>query len=279
MIDTNLYDTANYVKALIFDVGIELKHIFIDHIKHTRLQKLHSRFKNKGELVTYADELANTYIIKQLTKRFPYYSIYSEETPTKDLEGLHWIIDPLDGTTNFVMGNPFWNTAIALADNQNKEILIGIIYAPMLDKLYLAIKNKGAFINKHKLNLSNITPHKDVTKALNTFCHGSSKQAKLRAAKYYQTAFENGFIARQLGSAQLELAYIAEGLIHTMFIAEGNTYDYAAAALVIKEAGGTIFDQYFTPWTYTHEENKDIIAGINQELLYQLKKYLPLLQK
>ncbi len=276
MTDTSLFDTANYVKAIIFDVGIELKQLFINHIRHTNSQKLHRQFKSKGELVTYADKLANNYLVKQLKKRFPYFDIYSEESPNNEIGGIHWIIDPLDGTTNFVMGNPFWNTAIALVDNQNKEVLIGIIYAPMLDKLYLAIKNKGAFVNKHKLNLSKITPPKEITKALNTFCHGSSKQAKIRAAKYYQTAFENGFIARQLGSAQLELAYIAEGLIHTMFIAEGNTYDYAAAALLIKEAGGTVFDQYFTPWTYTHDENKDIIAGINQELLYQLKRYLPL---
>ncbi|MFA4833627.1 MAG: inositol monophosphatase family protein [Patescibacteria group bacterium] len=223
--------------------------------------------KSSHEILTKADLDAEKIIIKAIKKSFPSHQILSEEAGwTKNKSDYLWIIDPLDGTTNFSMRNPLWSISIALA--YNKEIILGIIFIPVLNELYWAEKNKGAYLNNKKIKVSKISKGK----IINTFCHGHTTKAIKKAIKYYTKQKLNGLDCRQLGSAALELAYVACGRVETIVIPETNPWDVAAGALLVREAGGKVTDFSGRRWSL---DNRDIAASngqVHKSILNVLKK-------
>ena len=148
------------------------------------------------------------------------------------------------------------------------EIILGIILAPILNELYIAEKNKGAFLNGKRI----ITPKANQKKIINTFCHGSTEKDIKRAIKYYTQQKLNYLDCRQLGSATLELAYVATGRVDSIVIPGANSWDVAAGALIVKEAGGKITDFSGKKWSI---ESPDILASnknIHQNILNTIKK-------
>ena len=186
------------------------------------LEKLQVSKKGPKDFVTNADIKAEKIIIDELKKARPNYSIISEENgieKNKD-ETNFWIIDPIDGTVNFLHGIPHF--AISIALQSNNEIICGLIFDPIKDELFYAEKNNGAFFNNKRIRVSK---KKKIDECL--FAVG-----KLMS--------ETDLIFRRSGSAALDLAYVASGRYDGYFQNNLNLWDIAAGIILIKEAGGII---------------------------------------
>tara|TARA_B100001173_G_C15926107_1_gene520666 strand:+ start:130 stop:867 length:738 start_codon:yes stop_codon:yes gene_type:complete len=186
------------------------------------LENLQVSKKGPKDFVTNADIKAEKIIIEELKKARPNYSIISEENgveKNKD-ESNFWIIDPIDGTTNFLHGVPHF--AISIALQSNNEIVCGLIYDPIKDELFYAEKNHGAYFNNQRIRVSK---KRDIDECL--FAIGKGK-------------YNPDLIYRRSGSAALDLAYVASGRFDGYFQNNLNLWDIAAGIIIVKEAGGII---------------------------------------
>lgn len=234
-------------QKIIKEAGQELKKLFFN-------RNFKTSFKSKHEIVTTADKLSEKIIIKNIKKYFPTHSILSEEAGlNKQKSDFLWIIDPLDGTTNFFMHNPLFSISIGLA--YKNEIILGAIYFPILDELYFAEKGKGAFLNNKKIFVSKINK---LEKSFLTFCHGSKITDIKKSIKIYTKLKLKSADFRQLGSAAIELAFVARGTTEAIMIPGANSWDVAACALLVFEAGGSVVDFNNKPWNL---KSKNILAG------------------
>jgi len=186
------------------------------------LENLQVSKKGPQDFVTNADIKAEKIIIEELKKARPNYSIISEENgveKNKD-ESNFWIIDPIDGTTNFLHGVPHF--AISIALQSNNEIVCGLIFDPIKDELFYAEKNNGAYFNNQRIRVSK---KRDINECL--FAVGKGK-------------YNPDLICRRSGSAALDMAYVASGRFDGYFQNNLNLWDIAAGIIIVKEAGGII---------------------------------------
>jgi myo-inositol-1(or 4)-monophosphatase len=218
--------------------------------------------KSHGQILTRADMGSENFIISEIKAAFPEHAILSEESGENGLTCEYlWIIDPIDGTTNFSFHNPLWSISIGLA--HNSEIILGLVYAPKLGELYVAEKGKGATLNGKEIHVSNILNER----AIHTFCHGGEKKEIEKAMKYAKNQKEDGIDCRQLGSAAIEMAYVACGRIESITIPGVKPWDVAAGVLLVREAGGVVSDfegQYF------NLKSKDVVGSngiVHNEIL------------
>ncbi|XP_053670669.1 inositol monophosphatase 2-like [Anopheles nili] len=222
------------------------------------------------DLVTEYDQRVEDVLITGLRKRFPHHRFCAEESSFASGEQVKlssdptWIIDPIDGTVNFVRGIPFTCISVALA--VNGELQIGIISNPSNNELYTAIKGQGSFLNGRRIKTRATEQLKDALVG-HEFSIGS--YLPIRAA-----LFERGqrFIAeclglRAFGSAALSLAYIASGQIDAYSIQYLKPWDIAAGALLIQEAGGTVTN--ITGGKYDIMK-PDIVAASSKSLAMQI---------
>ena len=226
------------------------------------------QFKKNNERLTIYDQQAEKIILSNLKKEFPKYQILSEEGGgNKNPNDLCWVIDPLDGTTNFTINHPLFCVAIALF--KKNEPVLAVIYNPILDELYWAVKNQGAYKNKQRLTVSK---QKDLKKSVLTYCHGSGKQNTKKAYRLYQRFHDLSRHCRHFGSTQLELAMVAAGNTQAHLISGGKIWDIGAGALLVKEAGGKVTDWQNRLW---NKQSTSILAGggqIHRLCLRELKK-------
>ena len=186
------------------------------------VEKLQVSNKGPSDFVTNADLKTEKIIIEELKKAKPHYSILSEEKGAeKNKDSKTWIIDPIDGTINFLHGIPHFAISIALKDD--KEIIAGLIYDPIKDEMFYAEKNKGAFFNNQRIRVSK---KNNISECL--FVTGGKIEAN------YDFSF------RKSGSAALDLAYVAAGRYDGYFQNKLNIWDIAAGIVILKEAGGLI---------------------------------------
>ncbi len=225
------------------------------------------RLKSHHEILTRADLLSEEIIIKEIRKKFPRHRILSEEAgELKSTSDYIWIIDPLDGTTNFSMHNPLWSVSLALA--YREELVMGLVYAPVLSELFSAAKGRGAYLNGRKIKVSGAHG----PKTLNTFCHGREEKHVRQALRYYAYQKLHALDCRQLGSAAIELAYVASGRIESIVIPGANAWDVAAGILLVREAGGRVTDFAGKDWNLN---GGDMIASngrVHSEILGVLRK-------
>ncbi|MBN1325994.1 inositol monophosphatase [Candidatus Falkowbacteria bacterium] len=228
----------------------------------------HAKFKSKHEILTTADLIAEKIIINKLKKLTPNFRILSEESgDNKKKSDFLWTVDPLDGTTNYYMGNPLFAVQIALV--YKNEPILAFIYSPYIKEFYFAQKNKGAFLNGKKIHVSN----KKFKTALLTFCHGSTKSDVLRAIKIYEHFKLASFDIRQIGSAALEFAWVAKGRTECYISPGHRLWDIVPGALIVREAGGRIYDFKGNSWNLV--KSKAIFASngiIDNKVLNFLKK-------
>ena len=187
------------------------------------IEKLQVSIKGPSNFVSNADIKAEKIIIEELTKAKKNYSIISEEDGTKinkDTDNT-WIIDPIDGTTNFLHGIPHFSISIALKCKD--EIIAGLIYDPIKDEMFYAEKNNGAFFNNQRIRVSK---KNDLSACL--FATGGNENIKTE------------FITRKSGSAALDMAYVAAGRYDGYFQNNLNLLDIAVGIIIVKEAGGII---------------------------------------
>ena len=188
------------------------------------VEKLQVSKKGPRDFVTKTDLRVEKVLIEELSKK-KNYSILSEETGSiinKDKENI-WIIDPIDGTTNFIHGIPHFGICVAL--QFKKEIISGLIFDPIKDEMFFAEKNKGAFLNNRRLKVSG--------KSLIDECIFSSNQDGVNSTNLNM---------RCTGCASLDLAYVAAGRLDGFFQDNINLWDVAVGALLIQEAGGIVND-------------------------------------
>jgi myo-inositol-1(or 4)-monophosphatase len=212
-----------------------------------------TEFKDKKELVTKVDKKTEKYLSLSLRKALPDYGILGEEfgSNNKDSDYL-WIIDPIDGTTNFSFHNPLWCISVGLA--YKNKVIFGMIYIPILDELYYAAKGQGAYLNNKRLKINNESFSQ---KEIHAFCHGRSKRDLRLAMNYYRRQKLESFDCRQLGSAAIELAYVAASRIDSLVIPGAKDWDIAAGALIVKEAGAKVTDFKGSNWQLGEQ---DIVA-------------------
>lgn len=210
------------------------------------------RLKTPRDLVTAADLRSEKIIMAAIKKNFPDHQILSEESGrTTAASDYLWIIDPLDGTTNFFMHNPLWSVSIALA--HKGKLILGAIYAPLQKELFRAQAGGGAYLNNKKISVDN-----SPIKTLSAFCNGRETKNIKRTIKYFSYQKLHALDCRQLGSAAIEMAYVAAGRLSSLMIPGVWAWDVAAGALLVREAGGKVTDFQGRDWKINE---KDIIAA------------------
>src|SRR6056300_1492363 len=218
------------------------------------VEKLQVSKKGPYDFVTKTDKHVEKILIEELSKTKKNYSFLSEEVGSiknKDQENV-WIIDPIDGTTNFLHGIPHF--AICIALQSKKEIVSGLIFDPIKDEMFFAEKNKGAFLNNHRLRVSNKNSLEDCLFSSN---HEGVKFSNLNM--------------RYGGCAALDLAYVASGRLDGFFHNNINLWDVAAGEILVKESGGVVND--------IHKFDLDKIdirassAAINDKMLENLVNF------
>ncbi len=196
--------------------------------------------KSLNNLVSYVDKTAEKMLVQDLGPLLPEAVFLTEEQTVRQLDGdLRWIIDPLDGTTNFLHGIPLFSISVALA--RKGKIVIGIVYDIMQDAMYHACLGKGAFCNGQPIHVSK---QKDMGQALlvTGFPYGKNESI----LKKYIDVFSHLTIhtrgVRRLGSAAIDLAYVAQGRFDGFYEYGLNAWDVAAGTLIVREAGGRVTD-------------------------------------
>ena len=223
-------------------------------MKHFR-KKLRISEKPGAGLVTNADIESQEKIVKLLKRKFPDYGFLTEEAdPVLSENPGRWIIDPLDGTTNYVHGYPMF--CVSIAAEWEGKVSVGVIYHPVLNETYIAIRKQGAFLNKKKIHVSQ-TKRLDSALLTTGFTY--------RKEEYFQTeiaAFTNmskiSRAIRRPGSAALDLAYTACGVFDGFWEQKLSPWDVAAGYLLVTEAGGKVTDLKGNPFKV---ESSQILAS------------------
>ena len=232
---------------------------------YDRIGKL--KFKSPRNIVTRVDVLSEKVIMETVRKKFPQHNFITEESGAiKKGSEYTWIIDPIDGTTNFVAKIPQFAVSIALA--KNDEIIMGAVYNPCTKEMFFAEKGKGSYLNNKKLQVSKKNNLEDCILAFNipleialgkkTFDILSKNHGTFRAL-------------RNTGSAALNLCYLADAKFDLYFSLNLKLWDIAAAKLIVEEAGGKISCIKGEKWLISHKK----IAASNSILH---KKFIKLLK-
>ena len=218
------------------------------------IEKLQVSKKGPNDFVTNSDLKTEQIIIDELKKAKPNYSILSEEKGienNKD-ENNTWIIDPIDGTINYLHGIPHF--AISIALKSYDQIIAGLIYDPIKDEMFYAEKNNGAYFNNQRIKVSKKNKIEDCL-----FVAGS------------KINYDNELLIRNSGCAALDMAYVASGRYDGYFQKNINLWDIAAGIIIVEEAGGILNDI-----NLSSINDLKIIASnnsINNELVQKLKNF------
>lgn len=235
--------------------------------------------KSKNDFVSEIDRKAEAAIIDILRKAYPNHAILAEESGaiTAKKTDFQWIIDPLDGTTNFLHGNPQF--AVSIAVKCKNELEQGVVYDPLRDELYTASRGMGAFLNeRHRLRVSN---QNSLTGALLGTGFPFRQQEHIDIyLETFKALFYQVSDVRRAGSAALDLAYIAAGRLDGFWELGLREWDIAAGALLLQEAGGFITDfsggsNYFETGNIiagNPKVHKGIIQTIQPHLSEELRK-------
>ena len=191
------------------------------------------------DILTEADTKSEELIIKKIRQKYPNHSIVSEER--KDIyndSDYKWIIDPLDGTTNFTHNLPIFATSIALL--KNNIIICGVVYNPAADKCFYAEINNGAYLNEKKINISSSSTLGDSLLATGfPYLHDARYDLSF---KLFKNFYDKTRGIRRLGAAALDLCFVAMGRFDGFYEFELNSWDIAAGSLIVREAGGLVTD-------------------------------------
>ena len=186
---------------------------------------------------TFYDDIADDMIKGLIEKRFPTHSYLTEETGLVDKKSDYlWIIDPLDGTSNFVNHNPFFSISVALW--HKGAPMLGVIEVPILQETFTAVAGQGAFHydGKHKKR-ARVSAISSLSKSYLIFCEGGEKN-KSRIVKIFRDLYPRTREMRKLGSAAIELAWVGLGRSEAYVTTQIHVWDIAAGVLFVKEAGG-----------------------------------------
>ena len=204
------------------------------------IENLQVSIKGPGDYVSASDKKVEKILIDELQKARPNYSILSEEIgEINNDESFKWIIDPIDGTSNFLHGIPHF--AISIGLEHDKEIICGIIYDPIKDEMFTAEKGNGAYVNNKRMRVSSRSKLKDCI----IFTGGPRQNPKDKELFFVEYKNFSSIVKtpiRKMGSASLDIAYVAAGRCDGFWQRNLNYWDYAAGIILVKESGGFVTD-------------------------------------
>ena len=202
------------------------------------IENLQVSSKAPGDFVSSADKRTEKILIDEFQKAYPEHGIITEETGiiNKSNKNNRWIIDPIDGTMNFLNGVPQF--AISIGYEENQEIKCGVIFNPITNEMFIAEKGNGAFLNNSRIRVSNKKNLQD--SLLVTGGPKQSSKIKDKIFSEYISVSKKVSNVRKFGSASLDLAYVASGRFDGYWQIELNYWDVAAGIIIVKEAGGFV---------------------------------------
>ncbi len=206
--------------------------------------------KGRKDFVTYVDRLSEERIRDFILSKYPNHAFLGEEDGiigNKNSEYL-WIVDPLDGTKNYINGFEIFAVSVALQHRETEEVITGSIYIPMLDKLFWASKGNGAYMNGKKISVSNRSPELAIVATGFPFRNPEEIDKYLKAFREAMIRFS---AVRRPGAAAVDLALTAEGVFDGFFEMKLSIWDIAAGSLLVKEAGGV----------YSNFHGEDVLDG------------------
>jgi len=256
----------NTAKEAAYEAGKILKNNF------GKLPEEAIRRKSVNDFLSFVDEESEKKILKIIQGAYPGHSFLAEESGSGGAKDSPlWIIDPLDGTTNYIHRIPVFAVSIGL--QQENELVLGIVYNPVTDEMFWAEKGRGAFLNDQPIQVSET---KEMQNSL--LATGFPFKTK-QVLPEYLTAFESIFRdcrgIRRMGAAAIDLAFVAAGRLDGFWEIGLSPWDVAAGALIIKEAGGAVTDFWNNEY-YLH--NNYIVSSngkIHNSLLQNLQNVFP----
>lgn len=189
---------------------------------------------NDYDLVTAADKACEAYVSAQIRARYPHHSILSEESGTDTLQSeWQWVVDPIDGTTNFKSGLPYFTISIGV--KHRGETVVGVVFAPVLNELYTAVKGEGAMLNGEPIRCSACTAPAQAV-VCTGFPYDKAENADNNIAEAVRVIPRvRGF--RRMGSASLDICYASSGVFDAFWELNLHIWDVCAAYLIASEAG------------------------------------------
>lgn len=240
-------------------------------IQMDHLGRVHT-IERKGaiNLVTEVDKLCEEMISEGLRKAFPEHDILGEEGIAKRKESeLCWIVDPLDGTTNYAHSFPFFGVSIAL--EHKGDIICGVIYDPVRDEMFAATKGKGATLNGKKISVSKAPNLKESLLATG-FAYSVQEPGRPDNLDNFASFIKVALAVRRPGAAAIDLAYVACGRLDGFWELFLNPWDIAAGVLIIREAGGSVTNFDGTPIDIYGTQILASNGRIHDEMMRVLKK-------
>jgi myo-inositol-1(or 4)-monophosphatase len=235
----------------------QLQHFFNGEFKISNKEGINN-------LVTEADHAAEKAIIEVIQKEFPDHFILSEETGEIATNSEYkWIIDPIDGTVNFANGIPLCCVSIGL--EKNGEMILGSVYAPIINEFYFAEKGAGATLNDKKIKVSDKT--EVIKSCLVTGFPYSYLDAPNGPLQVFEKLIRNGVPVRRLGSAAIDLCWVAAGRFDGFYEHKLQAWDSAAGTLLVEEAGGKVTDFTGNPFSPYQPHVLATNGKIHEELL------------
>ncbi|MDX8525054.1 inositol monophosphatase family protein [Mesorhizobium sp. MSK_1335] len=236
------------------------------------VQNLQVSMKGPGDYVSQADRKAEEIVFAELSKARPGYAFLMEERGAVEGEDAQhrWLVDPLDGTTNFLHGIPIFSVSIAL--ERQGQIVAGVVYNPAMDELYTAERGGGAFMNDRRLRVAGRSKLTDAVISCGVPHLGRGQHGNFLIELRNVMAEVSG--VRRLGSAALDLAYVAAGRVDGFWETGLSSWDIAAGTLLVREAGGFVSDMDGGQGML---DNGEVVAGnelIQRALLKTVKKPL-----
>jgi myo-inositol-1(or 4)-monophosphatase len=218
-----------------------------------------AEYKGDVDLVTEADKASEKLLRERLQAAFPTHGIYGEEGTRDRLESEYrWYVDPLDGTTNFAHGFPAFCVLLGLerrkpglAEDEDGEMVAGVTYDPLRDDMFLAEKGKGAWLNGKQIHVSKV---KTLQESLSATGFPSKKRHENPNIHFYQEITLRSHGVRRMGSAGLDLAYVACGRLESFWEFNLNPWDTSAGALLVTEAGGSMTGFQGSPFELNSRE-------------------------
>ena len=233
------------------------------------IENLQVSIKGPGDFVTASDKKVEKILIDELQKARPNYSILSEEIgKINNDESFKWIIDPIDGTANFLHGIPHF--AISIGLEHDGEIICGIIYDPIKDEMFVAEKGNGSYLNNQRIRVSSRSKLENCI----IFTGGPKigvKNRELFLKEYNNVSSKVPTTIRKLGSASLDMAYVAAGRCDGFWQRDLKYWDIAAGIILVRESGGFVTD---FKGEKGYMQNKTILvtnSKINNEMIEILK--------
>lgn len=242
-----------------------------------KVKEIERKVGEETNLVTEIDRQSEQLIMDIIGRHFPQHDFLAEEGGLRQAEpsrsgetrsGYRWIIDPLDGTTNYTHHFPCFAVSIAL--EKNAEIVLGVVYDPNLDEMFTAERGRGAFVNGKRMSVSKADVL--IRSMLVTGFPYDIKDNPDHAIEHFVNFLKEAQAVRRMGSAAIDLAYVAAGRMDGFWEVSLNPWDVAAAVLLVTEAGGKVTDFLGNPYSIY---GKPILASngvIHGEMMRILRK-------